>query len=257
MIKSFHSALNWMALFTAMFFAGVVYFYPEFMQIATANIWLNGIIIGTTLFGMGLCFVQIFSLIPENRWLAAWIGGNRHASLPPRVLRPLALMLSVRPRKLSVAALNGFMDIVAIRFEDARESVRYITNTLIFLGLLGTFWGLLLTVGGFAELISGLNFSDETVLESMQAGLSAPLAGMATAFTSSLLGLAGSLAVGFLGMQVQFAQNAIYRELENYFAQYTKITTTDDVAQVLPKINLVTRELTKTVQNLERTVSDL
>ena len=145
---------------------------------------------------------------------------------------------------------------MALRFEETRESIRYITNTLIFLGLLGTFWGLLLTVGGFADLIGGLNFSDESVLESMQAGLSAPLAGMATAFTSSLLGLAGSLIIGFLGMQVQFAQNAIYRELEDYFARYTKITTSDEVAQVLPKINLVTRELTKTVQNLEQVVSN-
>ena len=245
-----------MALLTAVVVAGVVYFYPEFMQIAIANIWLNGVIIGTILFGIGLCFVQIFSLIPENRWLMNFVSGRRDTPLPPRILRPIAQMLSVRPRRISVAALNSFMDMVALRFEETRESIRYITNTLIFLGLLGTFWGLLLTVGGFADLIGGLNFSDESVLESMQAGLSAPLAGMATAFTSSLLGLAGSLIIGFLGMQVQFAQNAIYRELEDYFARYTKITTSDEVAQVLPKINLVTRELTKTVQNLEQVVSN-
>ncbi len=257
MIKSFHGALNLMALFTAMVVAGVIYFYPEFMQIATANIWLNGVIIGTVLFGMGLCFVQIFSLLPEYRWISGFVAGRRNLVLPPRILRPVACVLVSRPRRISVSTLNSFMDMIAVRFEDSRESVRYITNTLIFLGLLGTFWGLILTVGGFAELIGGLNFSDETVMESMQAGLTKPLAGMATAFTSSLLGLAGSLIVGFLGMQVQFAQNAIYRELENYFAGFANVAPIDEVARVLPKINLATRELTKTVQNLEQTVSNI
>ena len=93
-----------------------------------------------------------------------------------------------------------------------------VTNTLIFLGLLGTFWGLVTTVGGFAELIGGLSFDDESVLMALQAGLAQPLGGMATAFTSSLLGLGGSLIVGFLGLQVQLAQNAIFRELEEYLA---------------------------------------
>ena len=144
-----------------------------------------------------------------------------------------------------------------MRFEDSRESVRYITNTLIFLGLLGTFWGLILTVGGFAELIGNLNFSDESVLVSMQAGLSRPLAGMATAFTSSLLGLGGSLTVGFLGLQVQTAQNMIYHELEDYLASHTHVAATDTVAQILPKIDLATRELTKSVQSLEQTVSEI
>jgi hypothetical protein len=143
-----------------------------------------------------------------------------------------------------------------MRFEDARESVRYITNTLIFLGLLGTFWGLILTVGGFAELIGNLNFADETVLNSMQAGLSRPLAGMATAFTSSLLGLGGSLTIGFLSLQVQSAQNAIYHELEDYLSAHTHISSTDDVTRILPQINLATRELSKTVQKLSDTIEE-
>jgi hypothetical protein len=227
MTKHFHGALNRMALFTALLVAGVLYFWADFIAISVANIWLNGIIIGTTLFGIGLCFTLMFGLLPEYKWLHGYTIGRSGLKLPPVLLRPVAQMLSSRSKRISATTLNGFMEMILLRFEDSRESVRYITNTLIFLGLLGTFWGLILTVGGFAELIGNLNFSDETVLQSMQADLSRPLAGMATAFTSSLLGLGGSLTVGFLGLQVQTAQNMIYHELEDYLAAHTRVATPD------------------------------
>jgi hypothetical protein len=256
MNKYFHFALNRMALFTAMIIVAVLYFGAEFMQIATANIWLNGVIIGTTLFGVGLCFIQMFQLLPEYKWLHGYISGKRSVTLPPYFLRPVAQMLASNPRTISVATLDSISDIVLMRFEDSRESVRYTTNILIFLGLLGTFWGLILTVGGFAELISSLNFSDESVLQAMQTGISRPLSGMTTAFTSSLLGLAGSLIIGFLGLQLQIAQNMIFRELSDYLSSMTSINSVSDIARVLPKINLATHELTKSVQNLEQTLSD-
>ena len=254
MISPFHRNLNRMALFLALIIAGVVLFFDPFMQIATANVILNGIIIGTAIFGIGVCFVQMFRLLPEHRWLYDYINGKRNGKLPPRVLRPAALMLNARPTRISAAALNSMLDMILLRFEDNRESVRYITNTLIFLGLLGTFWGLLMTVGGFAELISGLNMSDETVLESMQMGLARPLAGMATAFTSSILGLGGSLIVGFLGLQVQSVQNAMFNELEEYFAAHTH-TATPDVT--MAQIGTAARALNKTVQHFDRTVAKL
>lgn len=254
MISPFHRNLNRMALFLALIIAGVVLFFDPFMQIATANVILNGIIIGTAIFGIGVCFVQMFRLLPEHRWLYDYIAGRRNGKLPPRVLRPAALMLNARPTRISAAALNSMLDMILLRFEDNRESVRYITNTLIFLGLLGTFWGLLMTVGGFAELISGLNMSDETVLESMQMGLARPLAGMATAFTSSILGLGGSLIVGFLGLQVQSVQNAMFNELEEYFAAHTH-TATPDVT--MAQIGTAARALNKTVQHFDRTVAKL
>jgi len=212
-----------MTLFTALLAAGLILFYREFLQIAVSNLYLNGIIIGTTLFGVGLCFVEIFKLLPEYKWLSAYTRGRRTAPLPPRLLRPVALLLRARPAQISVSALGGMMDMILMRFEDSRESVRYITNTLIFLGLLGTFWGLILTVGGFAELIGALNFDDAGVMLAIQSGLAKPLSGMATAFTSSLLGLAGSLTIGFLGLQVQMAQNAIFRELEDYLSAHTHV----------------------------------
>lgn len=257
MTNQFHRTLNRMALFTALLAAGLILFYDQFMRVAVANIYLNGIIIGTTLFGIGLCFVQMFKLLPEYKWMRAYFQGRRKADLPPHLLRSVALVLRTRPTKISASTLQNLLDMILVRFEDSRESVRYITNTLIFLGLLGTFWGLIMTVGGFAELIGNLNFEDESVLIAMQQGLSKPLSGMATAFTSSLMGLAGSLTIGFLGLQVQLAQNTIFNELEDYLSAHTHISATDDVADMLPKINDATRELNANVKKLHQTVSEL
>ena len=251
-MNRFHRNLNRMTLFVALLAAGIVLFFDPFMQIATANILLNGIIIGTTLFGIGLCFVKMFHLRPEYRWLKEYCNGKRNGSLPPHILRPVAQMLHPRPSRISASALQSILDMILLRFEDDRESVRYVTNVLVFLGLLGTFWGLLMTVGGFAEIISSLDMADESVLESMQSGLARPLAGMATAFTSSILGLGGSLVVGFLGIQVQSVQNFILHETEDYFAAHTH-TATPDVT--MSQIGSAARALTKSVQRLDRTVS--
>lgn len=247
MNSQFHRNLNRMALFTALVAAGAILFHDKILQIATANIWLNGIIIGTSVFGIGLCFVDIFKLLPEYRWMKNYFRGNR-ASLPPRLLKPVATILQHdnTDKTISANTIGNLLDMILVRFEDQRESVRYITNTLIFLGLLGTFWGLINTVGGFGELISGMNFEDADIMTTLQAGLAKPLSGMSTAFTCSLFGLGGSLIVGFLGLQVQMAQNAIFRELEDNLATRTKVSEMDAAA-----------ELTKAVQKLERTVAKL
>lgn len=253
MTKQFHHALNRMALFTALLAAGLILFYGPFLRVAAANFVLNGIIIGTTLFGIGLCFVEMFKLLPEYKWARAYFAGRKNAPLPPRLLRPVALMLRARPIRIPASTLNGMLDMIQMRFEDARESVRYITNTLIFLGLLGTFWGLIITVGGFADLISNLNFADKAVLTTMQTGLTRPLSGMATAFTSSLMGLAGSLIIGFLGLQVQLAQNGIFRDVEDYLAAHTSVVPADDAVAVCS----ATKELNKSVQELKQTFQEL
>ena len=246
MTNQFHRALNRMALFTALLVAGLILFYEPFLRVAAANVFLNGIIIGTTIFGIGLCFVEMFKLLPEYKWARAYFMGRKNAALPPLLLRSVALILRARPIRISATTLNGMLDMILTRFEDSRESVRYITNTLIFLGLLGTFWGLIVTVGGFADLIGSLNFDDASVMQTMQSGLTRPLSGMATAFTSSLMGLAGSLAVGFLGLQVQLAQNAIFRQVEDYLSAHTSVATTDTVSTILPQINDNLREIKQT-----------
>lgn len=219
-MKKFHRNLNIMSIFTAILLVFVLIFWRTFLNIAVTNVFLNGIIIGTTVFGIGLCFVSIFKLLPEYKWMHAYFDGRANYGFVPRLLRPISSALHNRHVQLSASNLTELLDLVSIRIEEERDSVRYITNTLIFLGLLGTFWGLIITVGGFAELLLNIDFSDETVLQTMQMGMAGPLSGMATAFTSSLLGLAGSLAVGFLGLQLQFAQNTLFQELTDFMSRY-------------------------------------
>ena len=219
-MKKFHRNLNMMSVFTALLLIVVLLFWRTFMNIAASNVLLNGIIIGTTIFGIGLCFVNIFRLLPEYKWLHAYFDGRADSGFVPKLLRPIALALRNRHAHITTTSLTELLDLVSIRIEDERDSVRYVTNTLIFLGLLGTFWGLILTVGGFAELLMHLDFDDVSVLNNMQMGMAKPLAGMATAFTSSLLGLAGSLTVGFLGLQLQFAQNTVFQDLTDLMSKY-------------------------------------
>lgn len=254
MTKQFHKNLNYMTLFVVLLIIGMIFFHKQFMQIAIANVYLNGIIIGTGIFGIGLCFVQMFKLLPEYKWLHKYTSGAKNIKIPPMLLRPIALMLRTNPKQISPDIMTHMLDTVIIRFDDSRESIKYITNTLIFLGLLGTFWGLILTVGGFSELISSLNFNDNNVLTNMQLGLSRPLSGMATAFTSSLLGLGFSLSVGFLGLQVQIAQNTIFRELEDYLSMRTKIQNNEEIVNFLPSLDFNTREITKTVARIEQNI---
>lgn len=219
-MKKFHRNLNIMSVFTALLLVIVLLFWRTFMNIAASNVLLNGIIVGTTIFGIGLCFVSIFRLLPEYKWLHAYFDGRADSGFVPKLLRPIALALRNRHAHITTTSLTELLDLVSIRIEDERDSVRYVTNTLIFLGLLGTFWGLILTVGGFAELLMHLDFDDVSVLNNMQMGMAKPLAGMATAFTSSLLGLAGSLTVGFLGLQLQFAQNTVFQDLTDLMSKY-------------------------------------
>ena len=219
-MKRFHRNLNIMSLFVAILLVAVLIFWKTFLNIAVTNIFLNGIIIGTAIFGIGLCFVNIFKLLPEYKWMHAYFDGHVGNGYSPRLLRPVSLVLHNRHVQIKTSDLNELLELVAIRIEEDRDSVRYITNTLIFLGLLGTFWGLIVTVAGFAELLMNIDFNNEFVLQEMQMGLAGPLSGMATAFTSSLLGLGGSLAVGFLGLQLQFAQNTLFGDLSDFMSKY-------------------------------------
>lgn len=232
-MKKFHRNLNIMSIFTALLLVLVLIFWRTFFNIAITNVFLNGIIIGTTIFGIGLCFVSIFRLLPEYKWMHAYFDGHANYGFVPRLLRPISSALHNRHVQLSASSMTELLDMVSIRIEEERDSIRYITNTLIFLGLLGTFWGLIITVGSFAELLINVDFSDETVLQTMQMGMAGPLSGMATAFTSSLLGLAGSLAVGFLGLQLQFTQNTLFTELTDFMSKYVLQTPGDSHANEL------------------------
>ena len=263
-----------MALFTALVAIGLILWHAEFLKLALTNIWINGIIIGTTIFGIGLCFTDIFRLIPEYRWMKKYFANDvqtrqsvaraAEIGLPPRLLRPVAIMLNrVRAQNknyISTQTLDNFLNIIMSRFEDNRESVRYVTNTLIFLGLLGTFWGLIHTVGGFADMVAAMNFEDENLMSAVQAGLAKPMNGMSVAFASSLLGLGGSLIVGFLGLQTTLAQNALFRELEESLADRARLFGYLGAGQrgeetALPYIQATAKELTKTATKLDKVIT--
>jgi hypothetical protein len=247
----FHQILNRMAIFALAIVAGIVIWRAQFMELAAANIWLNGLIIGVTIFGIGLSFANVLFLVPEYNWMRRFFSGRDRGDLPPRILRPVATMLmSSKSQKIPSDSINGFLEIIFGRFEDQRETVRYITNVLVFLGLVGTFWGLISTVGGFADLVSALSFDDEDVMIAMQAGLAAPLSGMRLAFASSLFGLTGSLIVGFLGLQMQLSQNAFFRELEESLSYRARMNNTDDLTAAAQDLSRVVGRLDKTIDRI-------
>jgi hypothetical protein len=196
-----------------------------------ANPWLNGLIIAVLLIGIILSFHHVIRLFPE----VAWVNGYRSADpklagrREPKLLAPMAAMLGgerVDRVAISAQTMRAFLDSLATRLDEARDISRYLTGLLVFLGLLGTFWGLIETVGSVGGIINGLKIGGDadTVFETLKEGLAAPLGGMGISFSSSLFGLAGSLVLGFLDLQTSQAQNRFYTNLEDWLA-----TTVQDV----------------------------
>jgi hypothetical protein len=196
-----------------------------------ANPWLNALIIGVLLIGIILSFHHVIRLFPE----VAWVNGYRSADpklaarREPKLLAPMAAMLGgerVDRVVISAQTMRAFLDSLATRLDEARDISRYLTGLLVFLGLLGTFWGLIETVGSVGTIINGLKIGGDadTVFEALKEGLAAPLGGMGISFSSSLFGLAGSLVLGFLDLQTSQAQNRFYTNLEDWLA-----TTVQDV----------------------------
>ena len=173
-----------------------------------ANRWLNGLIIGVILLGVGYIFRQVISLDPEVRWIETFRRNEPSLALqkPPVLLASMATMLGERQGRLSLSAMSmrALLDSIASRLDESRDISRYLIALLIFLGLLGTFWGLLDTIFSVAAVIQGLSVGEgdiTAIFDDLKKGLQAPLSGMGTAFSSSLFGLAGSLVLGFLDLQ--------------------------------------------------------
>lgn len=192
------------------------------------NPGLNGLILCVLLAGILLTFGQVLRLMPEIRWVNSFRHGDADASSrPPVLLAPMRALIGRRQSMaLSPASMRSILDSIATRLDESRDISRYLIGLLVFLGLLGTFWGLLETVGSIGSTIQSLdagtgNISD--VLDSLKAGLQAPLSGMGTAFSSSLFGLSGSLILGFLDLQSGRAQNRFYTELENWLSSVTDL----------------------------------
>jgi hypothetical protein len=202
-----------------------------------ANPGLNGLILGVLTIGILLAFNHVLALRPEVRWFNSFraAGSAEKAGREPVMLGPMrALMSTSQTGALSPAALRSILDSIASRLDETRDTTRYLTGLLIFLGLLGTFWGLLGTIASINTVIQGLDpGSGQTadILNTLKESLSAPLTGMGTAFSSSLFGLSGSLVLGFLDLQAGRAQNRFYNELENWLSSVTDVS--HDFAPVL------------------------
>ncbi len=209
--------------------AGLV--YEIILRAFLHNPALNGLILGVLLLGIIYTFRRILLLKPEVRWIEAFRTQQPGFSLhePPKLLGPVTTVLGERERRgrasLNALSMRYLLDSISARLDESREISRYLTGLLIFLGLLGTFWGLLETINSVGIVISELSLGGNdmvTLFNDMKEGLAAPLSGMGTAFSSSLFGLSGSLVLGFLDLQANQAQNAFYNDLEEWLSTLTQ-----------------------------------
>jgi hypothetical protein len=211
--------------------AGVFVAAPRVMPVFAANPWLNGFILFVFAIGVLTCFWQVVQLIGSVRWIEGFAAQHpgHEMVMAPQLLAPLATLLRQRRQRMQIASgsARSILDSVAQRIDEEREITRYIVNMLIFLGLLGTFYGLATTVPAVVDTIRSLAPQEGEggvdVFNRLMTGLEAQLGGMGVAFASSLLGLAGSLVVGLLELLASHGQNRFYRELEEWMSTITRV----------------------------------
>src|SRR5271165_1834822 len=208
------------------------------------NPMLNTLILSILALGIIWNLRQVQRLSPEVTWLETWQNARaRVAGLPsPKMLAPMASMLAARETAaresgrgeararltLSTTAMRSLLDGLASRLDESRELSRYMTGLLIFLGLLGTFWGLLKTVGAVSDVIGAMTLGNgdiNVMFDQLKSGLVKPLGGMGTAFSASMYGLAGALVLGFLDLTAGQAQNRFFNELEEWLAGLTRLSS--------------------------------
>jgi hypothetical protein len=220
-----------MLLVCALVGLGVWLIKSEIEQILRTNPWLNLFIAGVFAFGVLTCFWQVLILMQSVSWIEDFVRetpGTAEAR-PPRLLAPLASLLRSRGSKMNISSssAHSILESVATRIDEARDITRYIANLLIFLGLLGTFYGLAITIPAIVETIKSLAPGPEEsgldIFTKLMGGLQSQLGGMSTAFSSSLMGLAGSLVVGLLELFAGHGQNRFYRELEEWVSSITRL----------------------------------
>jgi hypothetical protein len=196
-----------------------------------ANWGFNSLILGVLVVGIGINFRQVWVLEAEINWIKLFRTGETGLSVAeePRLLKPLAKHISGLRKdrfRLSALSLRTVLDGIRQRLDESREISHYLIGTLIFLGLLGTFWGLLGTIATVGQVINSLAVESRdfaAVFQDLKAGLQAPLSGMGTAFSSSLFGLGGSLVLGFLDLQASHAQNRFFNGLEEWLSGVTQL----------------------------------
>src|SRR5229473_685310 len=239
----------------------VIVLYKQIWTAFLANAVLNGVIIFVLAIGILLAFRQVIRLFPE----IAWVNGFRLADpglaieRPPVLLAPMAAILGDRVGRMAMSSptMRGIMDSIATRLDEARDMLRYMTGLLVFLGLLGTFWGLIETVGSVGNVINTLKPGGDAgaIFDSLKEGLAAPLSGMGISFSSSLFGLAGSLVLGFLDLQMSQAQNRFHTDLEDWLATTVQdLGTAEDPAA--PLSGAVSGDLRMAIERLREAITE-
>ncbi|MFQ5617866.1 MAG: flagellar motor protein MotA [Rhodospirillales bacterium] len=255
-----------MILFLVAVLVVLAVLFPQLQAAFMANVPLNGLILGVLLLGIIYNFRQVTMLNPEIAWIESFRYNQPTLSQPkaPKLLAPMATMLGERKDRLSLSALSmrSLLDGIQARLDESRDISRYIIGLLIFLGLLGTFWGLLDTVASIRGVISSLSIASgdaSTVFRDLKSGLNAPLSGMGTAFSSSLFGLGGSLVLGFLDLQGGQAQNHFFNQLEDWLSSLTRLSSgvlPGDGDQGVPAyVQALLEQTAESLENLQITLA--
>ena len=219
-----------MVVFTLVVVVLAAVLYPSIKAAFMANVGLNGLIIGLLILGVLYAYRMVWRLFPEINWVNGFrLGQSSDENLAePVLLAPMATLLGDRQERtvLSTNTMRSLLDSLASRLDESRDLMRYMVSLLIFLGLLGTFWGLLETVTSVGDAIKNLDVGagqSSSMFEELKTGLQRPLEGMGLSFSASLFGLAGSLILGFLDLKASQAQNRFYHNLEDWLSTITDI----------------------------------
>ena len=258
-----------MAVFLAAVLAVAAVLSPALTTAYGNNPILNSLILLVLLVGIGWNLRQVLRLSGEVTWVETYQTARpRLSSLPaPRLLAPMASMLAAREAHnrsdqmrftLSASAMRSLLDGIASRLDESRELSRYMTGLLIFLGLLGTFWGLLKTVGAVSDVIASMSVGSSdlnALFEQLKSGLAKPLAGMGTAFSASMFGLSGALVLGFLDLTAGQAQNRFFNELEEWLASLTRLSSgvlAEGEGSVPVYVQALLEQTAENMENLQR-----
>ncbi len=232
-----------------------VVLYKQIVVAFFANPGLNALIGLVLLVGIILCFRQVVRLYPEVAWVNNFRIADPGLALArhPTLLAPMAAILGgERTGRMTISqqTMRHLLDSIATRLDEARDISRYMTGLLVFLGLLGTFWGLIETVGSVGKVIDGLRVGGDAgaLFDTLKEGLAAPLGGMGISFSSSLFGLAGSLILGFLDLQSSQAQNRFYTDLEDWLASTVREYATEGTGGVSGDLQLAMEKLRAVVE---------
>ncbi len=241
----------------------VVVLYRQIWTAFLANPGLNALIIGVLFIGIAFAFRQVIRLFPEVNWVNGFRLADPGIAVerPPVLLAPMAVLLGDRIGRMAISSqlMRGILDSIAARLDEARDMSRYMTGLLVFLGLLGTFWGLIETVGSVGNVINTLKPGGDAgaIFESLKEGLAAPLSGMGISFSSSLFGLAGSLVLGFLDLQTSQAQNRFYTDLEDWLSTTVRDLVVDrDAPAGAPASGAPSADLKTSIERLRDAITE-